>query len=275
MPERSARERTAGPARVRWAGAWLGAAFFVHCSLIVYVGLSVVGGSVRPFAVAVAAVVLTAGPLALLLWRERRDPSAARPARWTRRGIGFVPLHAVGVGIASADRLTPAGSTGWSAVVLLALVVSVVELLPVLAAGRCLRRPLSVDLGEIDVEVDVKIRPAAPWMPSWLSHHDVRLTDELLIVTVRPGPRWAYAKFIALAEIHAVDVRRAEEWDAPWFSSPEDGLSLVAPPGDIVVIRHRHGVQLLPVEFPAEFADIVRVRIAKRAPAARDRPGRR
>jgi hypothetical protein len=260
---------------VRRASAWLGAAFFVHCTLIVYVGLSVVGGSVRPLAAAVAVAVLAAGPLVLLVWRERRDPTAARPARWMRRGIGVVPAHAVGVGIASADRVVPAGSAGWSAVVMVAIAVSVVELLPVLVAGRCLHRPLSADLGELDVEIQIKIRPVEPWMPWWFSHHDVRLTDELLIVTVRPGPRWAYAKHIALAEIRAVDVRRIGERDASWFSSPEDGIALTPPPGDVVVVRHQCGVQLLPVGLPAEFADVLRTRIAKRAPTALDRRGRR
>lgn len=266
MSERSPGGRAAGPARARRAYAWLAAAFFVHCTLIVYVGLSAGGGSVRPLAAAVAAVVLTAAPLALLVWRERRDPSTSRPARWTSRAIGIVPVHAVGVGIATA------GSTGWSAVCLVALVVSAVELLPVVLAGRCLRRPLSADLGELDVEIQVKIRPTGHWMPSWLSQHDVRLTEELLIVTVRPGPRWGYARSIALAEIRAVDVRPAKAQDCSWFSSPEDSIALPTPPGDIVVVSHRHGVQLLPVELPARFAEVVRARVARRAAVALDGP---
>jgi hypothetical protein len=216
--------------------------------------------------------MLTAAPLVLVVWRERRDPIAARPARWMRRGVGFVPAHAVGVGIASADRLDPAGVAGWSAVAMVAIAVSVVELLPVLVASRCLRRPLSADLGELDIEIEVKIRPAETRMPSWLSHHDVRLTDELLIVTARPGPRWAYTKCIALAEIRAVDVRRTDERDVSWFSVSEDGIHLAPPPGDVVEIHHRHGAQLLPVDPSAGFADVVRSRLAKRAPTEPGRP---
>jgi hypothetical protein len=155
---------------MRRARAWLATAFFVHCTLIGYVGLSVGGGSVR----SPAAVVLAVAPLAMLVWWERREPTPARPARWMRRAVGIVPAHAVGVGLASADRLGPAGSTAWGAAALVAVVVTVVELLLVRAAGRCALRPLSADLGELDVEIQVKIRPAAPWMPSWLSHHDVR-----------------------------------------------------------------------------------------------------
>jgi hypothetical protein len=250
---------------MRRARAWLATAFFVHCTLIGYVGLSVGGGSVRPPAAAVAAVVLAVAPPAMLVWWERREPTPARPARWMRRAVGIVPAHAVGVGLASADRLGPAGSTAWGAVALVAVVVTVVELLLVRAAGRCALRPLSADLGELDVEIQVKIRPAAPWMPSWLSHHDVRVTDELLIVTVRPGPRWGYAMCIPLADIRAVDVRPSDGRDVPWFTSPENGVALSAPPGDVVVIHHRNGVRLLPVEQPAGFAEVLDARIAKGA----------
>lgn len=270
MPERPARGRPAGSVRLRWAHAWVRVAFFLHCTLIVYVGCSVGGGSVRPPAAAVGAAVLAVAPLAVLLWRERRSSTAGRPSRWLGRGLATVPVHAVGVGIASADLLTLVGMSTWSAVSSIAAVVSAIELLPVALAGRALRRPLSADLGEIDVEIRVKIRSAAHWAPPWLAQDDVRLTDEHLIITVRTGPTWAYAKSIALADVRGVEVRRTDEQDGPWFST-EGGHVLWPPPGDVVVIDHGRGVQVLPVFDPAGFGEVLRVRAATSARAGSDR----
>jgi hypothetical protein len=246
--------------RLRRARAWLGVAFFVHCTLIVYVGCSVAGGSVGPPAAAVAASVLTAVPMAVLLWRERRSSTAGQPWRWPRSGLAVVPVHAVGVGIAAGDLLAPAGMTMWTAVPSIAAVVSVVELLPVVLAGRALRRPLSADLGELDVEIRVEIRSGARrW---WLAQDDVRLTDEQLIITVRPGPRWGYVRTVDLADVRAVEVRPAREEDRPWFST-DDGHVVSPPHGDVVVVGHRRGVQILPVFEPVGFGEVLRARVER------------
>jgi hypothetical protein len=245
-------------------------AFFVHCTLIVYVGCSVGGGSVRPLAAAVAAAVLAGTPLAVLVWRERRSSTVGRPSRWFGRGLATVPVHAVGVGIASADLLTLAGMTTWSAVSLIAAVVSAVELLPVVLAGRVLRRPLSADLGEVDIEIRIKIRSWASWSPPWLAQNDVRLTDEHLVITVRPGPTWAYVKCIDLADVRAVEVRRTEEQDGPWFST-EGGHVLWPPPGDVVVIEYGPGVQILPVFEAVGFGEVLRARAERSERAGSDR----
>jgi hypothetical protein len=70
---------------------------------------------------------------------------------------------------------------------------------------------------------------------------------------------------IPLADIRAVDVRPSDGRDVPWFTSPENGVALSAPPGDVVVIHHRSGVRLLPVEQPAGFAEVLDARIAEGA----------
>jgi hypothetical protein len=264
MPELPTRARAAGPARLRRAHAWLRAAFVLHCTLIVYVGCAAGGGSISPIALAVVATALTVAPLVILLWRERRSSTAARPSHWVTRGLATVPVHAGGVGIASVGVFTPTGMTTWSAFLLTTAAVSVVELVPVVLANRALRRPLSADLGEIDIEIFVKIRSSVPWLPSWLSHDDVRLTDEALIITVRPGPTWGYARCIGLDEIREVEIRRTVDQDGAWFSVA-DGPVLWPPAGDVVVIHHRLGVQILPVDEPAGFAEVLEARVARAA----------
>lgn len=270
MPDRPAGGRPRGFARLRRAHAWLGVAFFVHCTLIVYVGCAVAGGSIGPLAAAVAASVLTAAPLAVLLWRERGSSTAGQPWRWPGSGMATVPVHAVGVGIAAGDLLAPAGMTMWNAVPSIAAVVSAVELVPVVRAARALRRPLSADLAEIDVEIQVKIRSGVRRSRWWLAQADVRLTDEQLIITVRPGPRWGYMRTIDLTDVSAVEVRPPREGDGSWFST-DDGHAHSPPPGDVVVIDHRRGVQILPVFEPIGFAEILRVRVERAVHMGADR----
>jgi hypothetical protein len=260
MAESPARDRQVSARRVWRARRWLGLAFFLHCGLIVHVASAVGTGSVRPLVPAVTASVFVAVPLAVLYVWERRSPSARRPSCWAGRGSFVAVLHGVGVGIAFAGPLRTAGFSTWGAVSSVAASVVVVELVPVLLAARGLRRPLSRDLGEADVEIRVKIRPPERWMPSWMSQHDVRLTDEHLIVMVRPGPTWGYAKYVPLSDVRGVEVRRTDERDASWFSA-EDGFVLPPAPGDAVVVHHRTGVQLLPVRDAAGFAEVLAGRI--------------
>jgi hypothetical protein len=213
--------------------------------------------------------VLAVAPLVLLLWRERRSSAAGRPSLWVTRALATVPVHAVGVGIALAGLRAPAGAT-WTAITMIAAGVWAAELVPIVLAARALRRPLSADLGELDIEIDVKVRSSESWRPSWLAQDDVRLTDERLIITVRPGPTWGYATSIALAAIRDVEVRRAEERDGPWFTAA-GGPVLMPPPGDVVAIHHGDGLQILPVFDPAGFADALRARV-ERTVRGLDRP---
>lgn len=184
--------------------------------------------------------------------------------------MAVVPVHAVGVGIAVGDLLAPAGMAMWSAVASIAAVVSAVELLPVVLAVRAVRRPLSADLGEIDVEIQVKIRSGGRRSTPWLAQDDVRLTDEQLIITARPGPRWGYVRIIDLTDVRAVEVRPTREGDGSWFSTG-DGHTHPPPPGDVVVIDHRRGVQILPVFEPKGFAEVLRARVERSVHVGADR----
>ena len=269
MPELPAGGRQPGAARVRRAHGWLRVAFFVHCTLIVYVWCLVSGGAVRPIGAAVAGATLAVTPLVLLLWRERRASTARRPSHWVGRGSVTVPAHAVGVAVATSD-LFMSGTARSVAIMVIAMTVSAIELVPVVLASRILRRPLSADLGEIDMEIRLKVRSAVQWLPSWLAQDDVRLGGETLAITVRPGPTWAYAKYIGLAEIRDVDVRRSKEQDGPWFPAVE-GHTFCTPPGDVVVIRHGEGAQVLPVVDAAGFAEVLRARVEGLARTGPDR----
>jgi hypothetical protein len=48
----------------------------------------------------------------------------------------------------------------------------------------------------------------------------------------------------------------------PWIALGE-GLGYDVPPGDVVVIHHRHGARVLPVHDAAAFADVIRLRAGK------------
>jgi hypothetical protein len=256
-------------ARKRWrrAGGWLGVAFFVHGTTLVFVLSAVVGGSVRPVGAALTAGVLVVAPLVLLVRWERIDPTGRRPARWVRRGLTIVLPHAVAFGITAAALLGRALSHPLAAgVVFFSCALLVVELVATAFASRALRRPLSAELGEMDIEVLLKIRSSAEWLPSWLAHDEVRLTGDSLVITARPDTKWMFVRQIALADVVDVDTRSTTPQDGPWFVT-ESGRSFWPPSGEVVVITHRGGNQLLPVSEPVGFADVLRARIRKMATA--------
>jgi hypothetical protein len=146
--------------------------------------------------------------------------------------------------------------------VLFACAPLVIEYLAIRLASGALRRPLSSDLGEMNIEVLAKIRSSAEWRPSWLANDDVRLTDDSIVITVRPDSKWAFVARIEFADVVDVDIRRTTAQDGPWFVA--DGGRMFWPPsGDVVAIRHRQGSQLLPVYEPAGFAEVLRARIRK------------
>jgi hypothetical protein len=248
--------------RLRRARGWLGAAFFVHGTTFVFVLLAAAGGSIRPTGAALAAGALAVASLVLLLWWERRAPTARRPARWVPRGMAIVLPHAVAFGIAAAALLGRTSPPPWEKVVLFGCAPLVIELVATAIASRALRRPLSADLGAMDVEVFVKIRSSAEWLPSWLAHDEVRLTDDSMIITVRPDSKWKFVGRIAFVDVVDVGTRRTTPQDGPWFGA--DGGRMFWPPsGEVVVIKHRRGTQLLPLYEPEGFADVLRARIRK------------
>jgi hypothetical protein len=240
----------------------LSVAFFVHGATFVFVVFAVAGGSIRPTVAAVAAGGLAVTSLVLLLWWERRLPTARRPAHWVRRGTMVILLQAVAFGIAAGAVLDRASPPAWEKVVLFACAPLLIEFLAIGLASRALRHPLSADLGEMDIEVLAKIRSPAEWQPAWLAHDDVRLTDDSIVITVRPDSKWAFVARIAFADVVDVDVRRGTPQDGPWFVA-DGGRTFWPPSGDVVVITHRQGRQLLPVHEAAGFTEVLRARIRK------------
>lgn len=243
--------------RTRRARIWLTAAQVVHGSTFVFVVLVLVAGSVPTGAAVVAGVLVAVAPVLLARW-ERRAPSRGRPAIWPRRGLAIVLPHAAAFGIAAGARSEPT-SLPWSQVLLFAAALMVVEGGAICLASRALRFPLTPEIGEMDVEVLVRIRPVATWLPAWLSNDDVRMTGDALVVTVRPSPTCAYATRIALADVTDVAVRPTGDREEPWLVV--DGHRLWPPAGEAVVIIRRSGATMLPVHRPGAFAEVVRARI--------------
>ncbi len=170
--------------RLRRARAFLSAALFVHGATFGLVVFAVAGSSVRQVEVAVLAATLVVVPSVLLLWWEWRQPIFRRPGRWVRRASATAVPHSVGFGLAAAALDERVLWPAWQQVVLLACGVLLLEVGAVGLASRALLRPLTPDLGDMSVEVLVKIRPGDEWLPTWLSHDDVRLTEDSLIITV-------------------------------------------------------------------------------------------
>jgi hypothetical protein len=260
------RRHTGGGSQVRSrrrrAQIWLAIAYFVHGSTLVLVLLMAAGGSIRPVGAAIVAAVLEVAPLILLLRWERRTPSAGRPAQWVRRGLVAVLSNAVAVSIAAHALTTNGGlAAPWLWAVLAAVGVLTAELTGIGVASRALRYPLTSELGEMDVEVLVKIRSERREQAAWLSSHDARVDDDALIITVRPDFTWAYASRVALVDVVEIRVSRTGSKDGPWFET--DGHVCWAPPGDVVVIIHRSGTWVLPVYDAQGFADVLHARIRR------------
>ncbi|GAA0925132.1 hypothetical protein GCM10009559_09780 [Pseudonocardia zijingensis] len=242
--------------RLRRTRLWLTWAQVVHGGSFVFVVLALVDGAVPPVG-AMAAGALLVAPLVAFALQERRAPSRRRPAIWPRRGLLVVLPHAAVFGIVVAVRSEPA-SPPWGQALLFAGLLLVVEFGAIWRASRVLRFPLTPELGEMDVEILVEIRSDAAWQPAWLSQHDVRMTDDALIITVRPTPKFGYAARIDLADVTGVLVRPAADREGPWFVV--DGYTFWPPAGDVVVIRHGSGSTVLPVHEPEAFAAVVRSR---------------
>jgi hypothetical protein len=246
-------------ARLRRARLWLDSAIGVHVLTLVAINLLVGAGYVQPAMTAAAATVLATGPLLVLLWYEGRHPSDSRPACWPARALVAALPQSAASGLVGGGLLGETVGAPWQQGVLLACVTLLVQVGPAVLAGRMLRRPLTPELGETSIEVLVKIR-SSRGVPGWLEHGDVRLTDQAIITTVRPNMSWKAVICIRLADVAAVDARPGTSEDSPWITLGE-GLAYDVPPGDVVVIRHRHGTRVLPVHDAAAFADVVRLRV--------------
>jgi hypothetical protein len=244
--------------RLRRARTLLVAALFVHGTTLVVAALAIVTGAVGPLGWAFAVVALVAGPLIALARWERTASSRGRPAGWVRRALGVALPHHIGFGIAAAalwDRQVVAGPV-W---VTYAAVPLAVELTAVALASRSLRRPLTAELGRMEVEVLAKIRGSDPRIPSILSNDEVILTDKALVITVRPDLGWKFVETIELADVSEVEVRPASAGER-WLVT-EDGRVFATPPGHAVRVVHRCGARSLPVEDPSGFATVLRSRI--------------
>jgi hypothetical protein len=256
--------RRSASKRLRRAYGWLGLAIFVYGATFAFVLFSVIGGSIFPPAAAIFAGGLSVTSLTLFVAWERRLPIARRPALWMRRCTAVVLLHSVAFGIAAGAIVDKPAPPTWKNMIAFACATLLTELVAVGLASRSLRRPLSADLAELEVEVLAKIRPASDHMPAWAGNDDVRLTNESLIITVRPDLKWAYVEQIHLADIVGVDIRATRPQDGPWFQI-DDGRMLWPPRGDVVVIAHRGGTRRLPVDEPAGFVEVLRAMIRKDA----------
>jgi hypothetical protein len=248
-------------ARLRRARLWLDSAIGLHVLTLVAINFLVGSGYVQPAANAAVAIVLATAPLLVLLWYEGRERSDSRPACWPARALVTSLPQSAASGLVGGGLLGETVVAPWQQGVLLACATLLVQVGPAVLASRILRRPLTPELGETSVEVLVKIR-SNRGVPGWLEHDDVRLTDEAIITTVRPNMSWKAVICIRLSDVAAVDARPGTSEDNPWITLGE-GLGYDVPPGDVVVIHHRHGARVLPVHDAAAFADVIRLRAGK------------
>jgi hypothetical protein len=233
--------------------------------LVVLVSL----GRVQPPAVAVVALGLMGAPLVVLAWTGWRRSGLDRPANWP----GWVLAAALSQTVAWV--LTMTGSFGgnplgapWLRVVVPTLVASIPTAAAVLAA-RSVLRPLSAELGQLDVEVRVKIRTGTTTLPHWIMPDEVRLTARELVTLLRPSPSYAAVDRVALADVTGIEIRAGRWQDNPWMRLP-DGREYHLPPGEVVEVRLRHGTRVLPVSETMAFTEVLRARVARaRSTAAR------
>ena len=248
-------------ARVRRARLWLGTAVVVHVITLVAINGLAGLGYVRPAPMAGVVSVLAAGPLLVLLWYERRDPSDDRPACWPARAVATSLPQAAASGMVGSHLIGETVLAGWPLSAVLACATLSVQVGPAVLASRTLRCPLTPELGETDVEVLARVR-SSRGVPRWLEYDDVRVTDQHVIATIRPNMSWKGVLCIPLVDVVSVDVRPGTPQDSPWIRL-EGEFAYDVPAGDVVVIHHRCGTQVLPVYDAAAVADLIRVRAGK------------
>jgi hypothetical protein len=242
--------------RIRRQWFWLGLALAVHVASLVAVLTLVSKGRVAPVEAACAAALVIGAPI-VSGRLERRDAVRRRPARWLRRALGVVVPNAVALGLVGG-----AVAEGWQ--VQAAVGVGVVQLVGVVLAARALRYPLRPELGEMAVEVTAKVRSAHQvGAPAWALPDEVRLTGREVVVVVHPGPGSAVGIGVRFDDVMDVSVRPARPDEGPWVRL-ESGGRYFAGEGDVVEVRHRDGVLVVPVCHAAAFAEVICSRIAAR-----------
>jgi hypothetical protein len=243
--------------RIRRQWFWLGLAVALHVAAVVAVLTLVVRGRVAPVEAVIAAVLVIGAPLAGG-WLEQRDAVRRRPARWTRRALGVVVPNAVAVGLAAGAVTDGPGR------VLPAVGLVVAQLACVVLAARALRYPLRPELGEMAVEVTDKVRSDhQSGVLAWALQDEVRLTDREVLVVVRPGPMSAFGLAVRLDDVMDVSARAAQPGERPWIRL-DGGEQYFAGEGEVVEIRHRRGVLVVPVCNAEAFAEVICSRIAAR-----------
>jgi hypothetical protein len=248
-------------ARGRRARLWLNTAAVVHVIVMGAINGVVASSLARPTATAAVVSVLATGPLLMMVWYERRNPSANRPTCWPARALAASLPQGAAVAMIASGLLGETVHTPWGYGVALACATLLVQVGPAVLASRTLRHPLTPELGEMSVEVLVHIR-SNRGVSAWLEYDDVRLTDQQIITIVRPNLSWKWMICIPLIDVTAVEVRPGTPKDNPWIRI-DDALAYDLPPGDVVVIHHRQGTQVLPIHNAAAFAEVIRVRAGK------------
>jgi hypothetical protein len=178
-------------------------------------------------------LTLTAGPsIVMLLW-ERRRPSKNRPVLWPARSTAISVPQAVGFGIAANELI----DASWSWLVCLSALAQVV---PAVMAGRSLRNPLSIELGELNIDVVARIRYIHPGLPRWALSDNVTLTKDEIVITLQLGPAYVVQRRLSLASVRQVEARHMIPRDNPWLIL-ESGDQIHMSPGDVIAVRHGSG----------------------------------
>jgi hypothetical protein len=100
---------------------------------------------------------------------------------------------------------------------------------------------------------------------------NVRLTAHEIVITVQFGPTYLAERRIPLEDVRSVRAREAIPRDGPWLIT-NDKHRCHVPPGEVVVIKHEKGTQILPLYDAAAFADIIDVRVKMVQEAVRRLP---
>ncbi|HEX6341606.1 hypothetical protein [Umezawaea sp.] len=218
---------------------------------------------------AVAAVV----PLLGLAWAASRY--RYRPHRWSVVSLAVAAVQALGATAAIVVHLRPTEfHPALNLVVYLALWLPP-TLFAWLAGRALLARPAEV-LGTSPYQVNFPLRAVEK---ASANTDSVVVTDRAVEVWVQraagepmllaPGQKRGRVpwKTLPLNDITAATVRSAVPGEAPW-AVLRNGPSQSVPSGEVAVVRFGTTDQVLPVEDPAKFAELIRVRTG-RAPASR------
>lgn len=242
--------------RLRRRNLWWYLGMSVHLAATGAILSAAADGAVQPLGLATGTIVLAAASPALAAWLEWREPIWSRPASWLRRALGVLIPQTVAFGITGGVVLS---GFAWPVRVAGPLLLMMVQLGCVVLASRAMRYPLTPELGRMPVEVAVKIR-SSDNAPAVASQHDVRLTEQEIVTTVRPNFSSSAMQRIALEAVTSVVARPGRPQDSPWFKL-SDGLEFFITPGHVVEVEYRGGTAVLPVYDAIAFAEVVQARL--------------